>query len=448
MKASPAPQGVLILSNDVLTPFAKTSDYLAAALERRRIPAYVRDNAEARLLTFLFSEEMQPKAPLAEEAVRESLRELIEYAAIDTVLSLDMNWYVTPGLFVDDPAIRSIHSLWFDDFRSWCTSPFNPCFATEGDEFQRHVKHPKVLHHFYGNSQAQEARLLGVGNQRITRLAAPRHLVQNEEPCLRTDRLAFIGNPGFRGTPHDGAVELMQAGAEIEELRTYCRDAILRHPDAHAVEWYAQEPTVRNLLAVALEARRRFPFQPALQILQLAGTHYPRAFAFANEKGIILDLAFLVKLVNRYDRPAFIHRLWKRGWLDVYSANDEWAPYGVEALPYISFGDLPRHYRMYAAHLNAPNAIRDATANEKLFEIAACGRLSINLDSPDVRSCYDEGEIAVVDSLAALEAAAEQALRDPDAALAAGENARRRTTREHLWDHRIASMFPESRGNS
>ena len=88
-----------------------------------------------------------------------------------------------------------------------------------------------------------------------------------------------------------------------------------------------------------------------------------------------------------------------------------------------SFRDLPEYYRMYAAHLNAPNAIRDATANEKLFEIAACGRLSINLDSPDVRSCYDPGEIVLVDSLAALEAAAEQVLRDPDAALASGEKA-------------------------
>ena len=52
------PEGVLILSNDFLTPFAKTSDYLAEAIERRGIPAYVRDNADARLLTFLFPEEM------------------------------------------------------------------------------------------------------------------------------------------------------------------------------------------------------------------------------------------------------------------------------------------------------------------------------------------------------------------------------------------------------
>jgi len=342
---------------------------------------------------------------------------------------------------VVDPAFGSVHSLWFDDFRSWCTSPFNPCFPVEGDVFQQHVKNPKVTHHFYGDSQALEAKMLGVTRQRLTRLAAPRHLVQNEAPCVHTNRLAFIGNPGFRGTPHQGAVKLMEAGVEIEVLRAFCRDAILKYPDVKEVEWFKEEPTVRNLLAVALEARRQFPFQPALQIIRLAGTHYPRAFEYINEKGVILDLAFLVKLVNRYDRPAFVHRLWKRGWIDVYSAADEWKPYGIDALPYVTFSDLPAHYRMYAAHLNAPNAIRDATANEKLFEIAACGRLSINLESPDVRSCYDPGEIMLVDSLAALEAAAEQVLRDPDTALACGEKARQRSACEHLWDHRIATMF-------
>ena len=441
MNSLQVPKGVLILSNDFLTPFAKTSDYLADALERRRIPAYVRDNADSRMLTYLFSEEMAARTPQAQEAVCEAFRELIEYASIDTILSLDLNWFVTPRLFVDDPAIRSIHSLWFDDFRSWCTSPFNPCFPVDGDAFQQHIKHPKVMHHFYGDSQAAEARLLGVSQQRITRLAAPRHLLQNETPCTHRDRLAFIGNPGFRGTPHEGAVKLMHEGAELEELRSYCRDAILQHPDVHAVKWFEEEPTVRNLLAVAVEARRRFPYQPALQILQMAGTHYPRAYEYINEKGVILDLAFLVKLVNRYDRPAFVYRLYKRGWIDVYSAADEWKPYGVEALPYVTFSDLPAHYRMYAAHLNAPNAIRDATANEKLFEIAASGRLSINLDSPDVRSCYSPGEITLVDSLAALEAAAEQALKNPDDALACGQKARQRTAREHLWDHRVASML-------
>jgi hypothetical protein len=441
MNPATVPKGVLLMSNDMLTPFAKTTDYLADALEHQGIPAYVRDNADARQLTYLYSQEMAPKAPEAQAAICAALRELIEHAGIDTVMSLDLNWYVTPGLFVDDPAIRAVHSLWFDDFRSWCTSPMNPIFPVEGDVFQKNIKSPKVTHHFYGDSQALEAKLLGFTSQRITRLAAPRHLLSADAPCTRTDKLAFIGNPGFRGKPHPGAMKLIESGAEIGDLRTFCRDAILKYPDVKSLEWFEAEPTVRNLLAVAVEARRRFPYQPALQILRLAGTHCPRAFEYANEKGIILDLAFLVKLVNRYDRPLFVHRLWKRGWIDVYSAEEEWKPYGIEALPYVKFRDLPNQYRTYAAHLNAPNAIRDATANEKLFEVAACGRLSINLDSPDVRSCYDPGEIMLVDSLAGLEAAAEQVLRDPDAALLCGEKARRRTEAEHLWDHRVASMF-------
>lgn len=423
------------------TPFAKTTDFIAAAIERRGVPAYVRDSTEARNLSYLFSQEMAPKAPQAQEAVGDALRELVAYAGIDTVLSLDLNWYLTPGLFVDDAAIRGVHSLWFDDFRSFCTSASTSLFPVDGDIFQRTIKHPKVTHHFYGDSMAHEARLLGFTSQRITRLAAPRHLIETDEPCEQTRKLVFIGNPGYRGAPFPRAIELMESGAELDELRALSRDSILRHPDVKAVAWYKEEPELLKLLGVALEARRRFPYQPALQILQLVRTHCPRAFDYANEKGIILDLAFLVKLVNRYDRPAFIHRLWKRGWIDVYSAGQEWKPYGVEALPYVRFNELPQYYRKYAVHLNAPNSIRDATANEKLFEIAACGRLSINLDSPDVRSCYDPGEIVLVDSLAALEAAAEQALADPEAALAAGEKARQRTAREHLWDHRVATML-------
>jgi hypothetical protein len=435
------PSGVLLMSNDMATPFAKTTDFIAAAIERRGVPAYVRDSTEGRNLSYLFQQEMAPQLPQAEAAIADALRELVAYAGIDTVFSLDLNWYLTPGLFVDDPAIRSVHSLWFDDFRSFCTSASNPLFPVDGDLFQRTIKHSKVTHHFYGDSMAQEAKLLGFANQRITRLAAPRHLLECDAPCTRRDKLVFIGNPGFRGEPHAEAVKLMENGADIDELRAFSRNATLKYPDVRLVEWYKEEPEIIKLLSVALEARRQFPYRPALQILSLVRTHYPRAFDFANEKGIILDLAFLVKLVNRYDRPAFIHRLWKRGWIDVYSAASEWEPYGVKALPYVVFRDLPEYYRKYAVHLNAPNSIRDATANEKLFEIAACGRLSINLDSPDVRSCYDPGEIVLVDSLAALEAEAEKVLRDPDAALAAGEKARQRTAKDHLWDHRVATIL-------
>ena len=252
--SAPNPKGVLILSNDMLTPFAKTSDYLADACERRNIPAYVRDNADARMLALICEGELASKRAPAQQEVTDAQRELIEFAAIDTVLSLDLNWFITPGLLVDDPQIRSIHSLWFDDFRSWCTSACNTTFPVEGDVFQAHIRHPKVTHHFYGDSQAQEARLLGVTRQRLTRLAAPRHLLREEAPCTRRDRLAFIGNPGFRGKPHPEALKLLEDGAELDDLRAFSRDAIIRHPDEQALKWLQEEPTVKNLLAVAAEA--------------------------------------------------------------------------------------------------------------------------------------------------------------------------------------------------
>jgi hypothetical protein len=432
---------VLLLSNDLITPFAKTTEYFAAAMERRGIPAYVRDGAEVRCLNYLFAESMAPHLPDAQAASYAALRELVEFAGIDTVFSLDLHWYLGPGLFTEDAAIRQIHSYWFDDFRSWCTASLNRVFPPEGEVFQQNIRHPKVMHHFYGESMALEARLLGFTRQRSTRLAAPRHLLRSNEPCTRTDKLAFIGNPGFRGKPDAEAIKLMEEGGDIDDLRALSARLLIEQHEVKAVGWYKEEPAVYELLCAAVEIRRRYPYQPALQILQLCRQHVPRGFDYANEKGIILDLALLVKLVNRYDRPAFVHRLWKRGWIDVYSAPEEWEPYGIQALPYLQFRDLPRFYRMYAAHLNAPNSIRDATANEKLFEIAASGRVSINLDSPDVRSCFAPGEIGIVSSLAALEDVAERMIRDPDLALAAGERARRRCAAEHLWDHRVAAMF-------
>ncbi len=438
---SAKPSGVLILSNDYLTPFAKTSDYLCAALERQGIPTYVRDNYDARILNHLFSLEMDHLLSRGADAVSKTFRDLLVQENIDTILSLDLNWYCIAGQFTSDPSVKSIHSLWFDDFRSWLTSPYNIAFPASGTEFQKDVRHPKVTHHFYGASQALEAQLLGVTNQRLTRLAAPMELLKASYPVEHTHKLAFIGNPGFRGKPDPSVVARLQNGADLAELRQCARDSALKFPDVHLVQWIKEEPTVLKLMSVALEARRMFPFKPALQILKLAGEHHPRAFDYLNESGRILDASVLVKLVNRYDRPAFVYRLWSQNLVDVYSAQDEWKPYGVTALPHLKFYELPEYYQKYAAHLNAPNSIRDATANEKLFEIAASGRLSINLNSPDVRSCYLENEAWFVESLSELETRAREAIAHPDDSLAAGARARSRTAREHLWDHRIISMF-------
>jgi len=136
-----------------------------------------------------------------------------------------------------------------------------------------------------------------------------------------------------------------------------------------------------------------------------------------------------------------VHRLWRRGWLDVHGPPEQWAPYGIAAQPTVPFPRLASAYRRYPAHLNAANCARDATANEKLFEIAACARASLNLDSPDVRACYSDQEIILAESDEALEGAAEAIVRDPSTVLAMGERARQRTASEHLWEHRLGKAL-------
>jgi hypothetical protein len=229
----------------------------------------------------------------------------------------------------------------------------------------------------------------------------------------------------------------------VPALRQIARQEVLDDLGATepAAGWLRQVPAVRDLIAAATEARLARPHVAAISLLVEAGQAFPEAFDFLNRGGQILDAALLVKLVNRYDRPALVHRLWKRGWLDVHGTPDQWKPFGIVAQPTVPFPRLPSVYRRYPAHLNAANCARDASANEKLFEIAACARLSLNLESPDVRACYDDGEIVLAKSEEALEAAAEKIVLDPDAALAAGEKARQRTAREHLWEHRLEKAF-------
>lgn len=243
--------------------------------------------------------------------------------------------------------------------------------------------------------------------------------------------------------PGERALMAMERGESLTALRRISRQEVL--DDLSGAEpasgWLRIEPTVRDLIAAATEARVAQPHAAAISLLVEAGRAFPGAFDFLNRGGLILDAALLVKLVNRYDRPALVRRIWKRGWLDVYGTPEQWKPFGVDAKPTVPFSRLASIYRRYPAHLNASNCARDATANEKLFEIAACGRVSLNLDSPDVRACYSDGEIVLAESEEALEAAAEKIVHDPSAALAMGERARERTAREHLWEHRLEAAL-------
>jgi hypothetical protein len=301
------------------------------------------------------------------------------------------------------------------------------------------INGPKISHHCYGRGQAEELRLLGVERISLSALAAPEEFLHADEPCAEQKKLAFIGNPGLSSAPTRQALAAMDRGGDIASLRRLARQEILDalSADEPTASWVRESPRVADLLAAATETRVSQPHTAAISLLTQAGAAWPDAFDYLNRNGLILDAAMLVKFVNRYDRPSLVRRLWKRGWLDVFGAPEQWAPYGVTAQPTVPFPRLGSVYRRYPAHLNAANCARDATANEKLFEIAACARLSLNLDSPDVRACYSDGEIILAESEEALEAAAEKVLRDPAAALALGELARKRTAAEHLWEHRI-----------
>jgi hypothetical protein len=434
------PECLLILSNDQYFPVAKTSQHLFAAAQRLSLPSIIRDTSDARFVCYLGESHKQPELlKEAETLVLQKWDTFLTGFHVDTVLSLDLQWLLVPDLLLDHPCVKSIYSIWFDDFRSW--SKANSFFPARTRNFQEVIRHSKVTHCFYGPALAKEAQLLGIDRQRISFLAAPQEYTATHFPCTTRDRAAFIGNPGFRATPHAHIVKRMQEGAELDELRHLAREVILVGKELKKETWVRDEPTVQELLAVATEARISHPQFSALQILQLAGKHYPRAFEYLNERGDILDAALLVKMINQYDRPAVVWRLYQHQQVDVFSADHEWKPYGIEAKPPVLANELPELYRRYLFHLNAANCLRDATANEKLFEIAASGRVSLNIDSPDIQACYGPSEVIFVKSLSELESQAQMLFQEPDRALSMGKQARIRTSREHLWDHRLRDLF-------
>ncbi len=432
---------VLVLSNDFSLAAAKTSRHLCLALDKLGYNAICRDTSLVRWAAGCVANESPARRDAYETAVVAKWNKFLFDYGVDQVVSLDLNWFFSSHLFFQADKIKQIHSFWFDDLRShFLSAPLFPLAPKTPLEL---IGNPKVTHHCYGAGQAEELRQLGLSRVMRSPLAAPAELLRVHEACTHRDRLAFIGNPGFPGAPGPAALAAMERGEKLAALRRLARDEILEGLSASGptASWLREAPGVRDLLAAATEARLTQPHTAAISLLLQAGKVFPDAYDFLNRHGHILDAALLVKLVNRYDRPALVRRLWQRGWLDVHGTPEQWQPFGIAAQPTVPFPQLGSVYRRYPAHLNAPNCARDASANEKLFEIAACARLSLNLDSPDVRACYADGEIVLAESEEALEAAAENVLRDPDAALAAGEKARRRTADEHLWEHRLGKAL-------
>ena len=432
---------VLVLCNDFSLAAAKTSRHLGQALNRLGHNAIVRDTRLLRWAAREIEKESPARREAYETAVVSKWSKFVFDYGINSIISLDLHWLFSSRVFLADQQVKRIDSFWFDDLRSHFQSA--PMFPLKPRTPLEIINEAKVSHHCYGRGQAEELRQLGVKRVFPSALAAPAEYLRADQPCTELNRIAFVGNPGLSNPPTPAALAAMERGENRAALQRLARQEILDGLLAtdSTASWIRQSPGVADLLAAATELRLVRPHDAAILLLAEAGRAHPDAFDFLNRGGLILDAAMLVKFVNRYDRPGLVRRLWSRGWLDVFGAPEQWKPYGITARPTVPFPHLASIYRRYPAHLNAANCARDASANEKLFEIAACARVTLNIDSPDVHACYSRHETILAPSDEALEAAAEQIVRDPAAALALGEKARDRTSAEHLWDHRLGKAL-------
>lgn len=446
--AAPAPPFALVMSNDVISNVTKTSETLAEAARELGMACEVRDTSLLRTVAMLEPGQLKDGEEAWRKLRAETFalydRRLRERAPAGgaAVLSLDLHWFLDPGLFLEHAAVERIFSFWFDDVMAWCQGGPNLCLPGAIGRIQEVLRHPKVVHCCYGRGQMEEMRRLGLGNARLSHLAAPASFLRHDAAPEITDRAAFVGNPGMHpAPPPPEIVALLERGAELKEIRVAARNHAINVALHHFADLAAREPEFRAWFAHALRLRAIAPHAAALGLLAKAGRDYPAPFEAVNATGRMLTAAYFLKMANRFDRPAIVHRLYRAGLVDVYSAEGQWADYGIEARPAATFSELPKVLQRYAVHLNGSNSGRDATANEKLFEIAACGRLSVNLPSPDVADCYAEGEIATAPTLATLEARTRHFLSRPGEALEWGARARERTAREHLWSHRLRALF-------
>jgi hypothetical protein len=434
---------ILICSNDVFGVFAKTSEAIAAALRRLGAQVWVSDTTYLRSARLIFSQsDDRAELDRIRDVARAGWGQWIEDQQIDTVIGLDLAWLWDENFFFDQPTVHQVISVWFDDLLAACQSPWNVTFGQGEDRFREAVRHPKVLHAFYGRAQCQDAMALDIVHHCLSYLAADAALLDVTGAPQFKERAAFIGNPGYRHAPPSRIQGAIERGAELTEVRRAMLDVLLGGGAQVIENWCRSEPEVRDFLRSAMELKIATPDAPALVALAAVGENYPRAFEFLNASGGMLHAGLMVQLVNAYDRSVSVIRLHRAGLLDIYSNQEEWKMFGVEAGPTFTPMELGSAYRKYAVHFNAANSIRGATANEKIFEIAASGRVSVNLDSLDIRAVFEPGvEILTCQTLAELEETVRTLLKDPERALHMGKAARARVAREHLWEHRAARWW-------
>lgn len=434
------PTGVLLLSDDVLTPAARTINAIATAFRRHGIPAFTRDTSHFRWMYSELTGESEKRLADWDVVSSANLLGVTAFGHCDTVLGMDLSWLLPCEPFLDAPNIRSIRSIWYDDLRTACVQ--GTALHPRKRSFQEVIRNPKVSHAFYGIRQVEEARILGFDNAFLSALAAPAEYLLANHPVdpVNRHKLAFIGGPGGRTPPSKAAQALLSARAELRDFRLVSILELLGDPAVAA--WTKDEPQVTPWLREAMERRVTDNRTPAIELLIRSGTGFPRALEYMEARGEILDAALIVKLVNRYDRPALVHRLYTRNLVDVFSAPWYWKDFGVEARPTVRFPDLARVYQSYPGHLNAGYSVREAVANEKLFEIAACARASFNVHDDEVAGHFEPGaEILTGKTFHEIEDQVRTLLPDTKRLLEIGQAARQRVCRHHTWDHRISAWF-------
>ncbi|MFZ5805874.1 MAG: glycosyltransferase family protein [Verrucomicrobiota bacterium] len=429
--------GILLLTNDLLLNASKTTYYLGAAFRRIGLRPFVRDTADARwFYDFMNTPEVQNAKDVGTLMISSKFVPFLFYAGIDHMLSLDMHWLFPPESLLDVENLKHVYSLWYTDLRDVRSK----ISVSKEKKLCDTIANPKIRHYVTNAARQREGELLGLPNVDRFQPAAPAEFLTFNHPCIYPDRIAFLGGPGTDEPPSLKAIDLIQKKAPLQTLRYLSREEILNH--SLLAEWKKIDPQIQNLIADTIEAKIHAPFESALELLHRAGKNHPLAFEKLQINDVLLDAATLIKLAFRYDRPALVYRLYSNGHLDVHDAPSEWLPYGIQAKPHIRSKELVAFYQSYIAHLNIPRWTREATLNEKLFEIAACGRVSFNLQNPDLASCFDApDEIVTAANEDELEFIIQNNLQHPDELLAKGENARKKVALAHTWDHRLPNIL-------
>ena len=121
MSKNPPPirtDAALIFTNDDYLDMTRTTHYLGMACRRIGIRPFVRDNADNHWINKIWQEnDLKDARDLCDLMTSSKFIPFIHYAGINRILSLNMEWLLTPEPFIDLEEIKYVISLWENDLR-------------------------------------------------------------------------------------------------------------------------------------------------------------------------------------------------------------------------------------------------------------------------------------------------------------------------------------------